>query len=63
LVKNLFIRPFRQGFVNNGGSTQKSRGQSRSHQKEGDISIDYDPRKNKRKDNGVGEYIDYEEVD
>lgn len=39
-----------------------SQQQDRSNQREGDISITYDPRKSKASSKEVGDYVDYEEV-
>ena len=37
--------------------------QQQSRKKEGEISIEYDPRDKKKSNGHVGEYVDFEEVD
>ena len=55
----MFMKPFRQGYAN----AERNHYQSRTKRKEGELSVDYNPKKKKLNDNGVGEYVDYEEVD
>lgn len=58
----MFLKPFRQGYANAGRNKNNSyRPYTRG--KEGDVSIDYNPSKKKTNDQGIGEYVDYEEVD
>jgi hypothetical protein len=62
LVKNLFLKPFRQGYAQGGESQSGGRGFRNPFQKEGDVTILSKPNKKKMKDDGVGDYVDYEEV-
>ncbi len=57
LVRNYLIKPFKQGY----GSKEQNTGGYQ--QKEGDVSISYNPEKEGGKGNQVGEYVDYEEID
>ena len=59
LVNNLFVRPFKQGYA--GESGQQARWKN-PFQKEGDVTIVSNKKDQKLKDDGVGDYIDYEEV-
>lgn len=61
LVRNVLLRPFREGYANGG---QRSRGGFNPFQRkdEGDVSVEYDPRKDKKPHHEIGEYVDYEEV-
>tara|TARA_R110002124_G_scaffold272540_4_gene441736 strand:+ start:91 stop:336 length:246 start_codon:yes stop_codon:yes gene_type:complete len=66
ILKYRILRPFRQGYAN--GSRQQHQNRTRNYQrndpkKEGEVSIDYQPSKGKTNDKGIGEYVDYEEVD
>jgi hypothetical protein len=58
LIRNLFFRPFKEGYGQGG---QRGNYNSRSSQ-EGDVTIIDKRQKRSSKDAGVGEYIDYEEV-
>lgn len=60
-LRSVFVKPFRQGF-DQADSRQKRDAQGKRNTREGDISITYDPRKHQRNNDGVGEYVDYEEV-
>ncbi len=61
LVKNVLLRPFREGYAN--GGQRASKGFNPFQKKdEGDVSINYDPRKNDKPHHEIGEYVDYEEV-
>lgn len=65
LVKNLFLKPYREGY-NTKANGQGGRGRSSRTQykreKEGDVSILYDPRKEDKNGSKSGDYVDYEEV-
>ena len=67
LVKYLFIKPFREGYVAHG---RRPRGNNGYHsdntfqnRREGDVTITYKPQQERRRGGKVGDYIDYEEVD
>lgn len=62
LIKYIFVRPFREGYKS--GDQKRTRGFQNPFQnkKEGDISISYDPRKDRKTSSEVGEYVEYEEV-
>lgn len=65
LIKYIFIRPFKEGYSGGGQRQQRGRGRQQNpfnREKEGDVSITYDPRKQKNGKEDVGEYVDYEEV-
>lgn len=62
----MVLKPFRQGYAN--ASRQQSQQRSNNYQdqnrkSEGEVSIDFHPAKGKTNDKGIGEYVDYEEVD
>lgn len=61
LIRNIFLRPFKEGYANGG---QRNRGGFNPFQnkREGEVSINYDPRKDEKPHKQVGEYVDYEEV-
>ncbi len=61
LVRNVFLKPFREGYANAG---QRPKGGFNPFQKkaEGDVSINYDPRKDTNPTHEIGEYVDYEEI-
>ncbi len=62
LIRNIFIRPFKQGYAN-GDPRRKAQANSfERKKKEGEVSISFDPRKDRRNGDQVGEYVDYEEV-
>lgn len=56
LLRNLLFRPFRQGYAGERGNPYKK-------QKEGDVTITYNPQKGSGHGKQVGEYVDYEEVE
>lgn len=62
-VRRLFVRPFSQGYSQNGRSAN-GQANSNSSSREGDVSINFDPRNKKAKkgSDDLGDYIDYEEV-
>lgn len=60
ILRKLVIRPFREGMQSRGQARNAST--ERANSQEGEVSVTYDPEQNKSHDNGVGEYIDYEEV-
>lgn len=66
LIKYRVLRPFRQGYAN-ANRQQNQQGsnnyQSPNRKSEGEVSIDFRPSKGKANDKGIGEYVDYEEVD
>lgn len=41
----------------------KYQGPHETHKKEGEVTIDKTPRKERRSNNDVGEYVDYEEIE
>lgn len=62
LIKYLFLKPFKQGFANGGrGNDNWNRPQNKT--KEGEVTIDFNPSKDKGRNSEIGEYVDYEEVD
>lgn len=63
LVRMIFPAVIRNAFGNMQQQAQQQRSQ-RSHRPEGSITIDYMPKKEKRKGNAdnLGEFVDYEEV-
>lgn len=43
---------------------QQAQGSTRKQRREGDVTIEYDPKKGQSSDNkNVGEYVDFEEID
>ncbi len=59
IVKNIFLRPFREGYANGGNPRSANPfGQKR----QGNITVTYNPEKGRKDNKSVGEYIDYEEV-
>lgn len=58
----MILRPFREGYANM-HREKSNRSDNYSNKKEGEVSIDYNPSNKKAKDKGIGEYVDYEEVD
>ena len=65
LIKYLFFKPFKEGYRDPGGSTNRRRNtwsNPFSSQKEGDITIAYNPEKKHKDDKKVGEYVDYEDL-
>lgn len=62
LVRFLFLKPFRQGYAQGGRGQNQPNWKNPFSQKEGDVTITYNPEKNKKDKGGVGEYVDYEEV-
>jgi hypothetical protein len=61
-VNTLFVKPFKQGYAagNNPGNGQQR--WKNPFQKEGDVTVITDRKERKLKDDGVGDYVDYEEV-
>lgn len=60
-IRTLFVKPFREGYA----QSQQGRGGQRwknPFQKEGEVTIIANPKNRKIKDEGVGDYVDYEEV-
>jgi len=60
-LRSLFVKPFKQGYGGQ-GRRRPNAGPHTQQRKEGDVTISYDPRKQKGHSQGVGEYVDYEEV-
>ena len=66
ILKYRFLKPFREGYANASRQQNQQRQNNYQNQKrksEGEVSIDFRPSKGKTNDNGIGEYVDYEEVD
>lgn len=42
---------------------QNAQNSSKKQRREGDVTIEYEPKKGKSSDNSVGEYVDFEEID
>lgn len=62
----MVLKPFRQGFANASRQQNQQRSNTNNRQnpkREGEVSIDFNPSKGKANDKGIGEYVDYEEVD
>jgi len=59
IVRKLVFTPFREGSQRKQESARKT---STGRDKEGEVSVDYDPDKQNSQSSSVGEYIDYEEV-
>jgi hypothetical protein len=59
ILRKLVFTPFREGFQRKQESARKT---STGRDKEGEVSVDYDPDKQNSQSSSVGEYIDYEEV-
>lgn len=57
--KYLILVPFRQGL---GGDASGKRKNWKPFQREGEISVEYNPEKDKKSKPSVGEYVDYEEI-
>lgn len=62
LIKYIFTRPFKQGYAEGGQGRQRGFKNPFNSKKEGDVSINFDPRKDRKPSGEIGEYIDYEEV-
>ena len=58
-----YVVPFLFGSSISGNKHQKRNNYTRGSKKEGEITIDYIPKKNKKIDKETGDYIEYEEVD
>lgn len=66
VLKHRILKPFRQGYANASRQQNQQRSNNNRHQNpksEGEVSIDFNPSKGKTNDRGIGEYVDYEEVD
>lgn len=66
VLKYRFLKPFREGFANASRQHDQQRRnnyEGKNRKSEGEVSIDYRPSKEKTNDTGIGEYVDYEEVD
>tara|TARA_R110001592_G_scaffold37720_2_gene125476 strand:+ start:8484 stop:8747 length:264 start_codon:yes stop_codon:yes gene_type:complete len=62
ILRKLVIRPFREGMQSHGQARNASTERANTARQEGEVSVTYDPKQSQARDNGVGEYIDYEEV-
>ena len=58
LILKRYVRRFGEKFQQNVKDSQ----QQQEQKKEGEISIKYNPEKDKNKDSGIGEYTDFEEI-
>ncbi len=59
----MFIKPFLQGRMQGQRNGENQRGGFKNpFQKEGDVTIISKPKDGKTNDDGMGDYIDYEEI-
>lgn len=61
LVRNLLVKPFKQGYQERGRAKNEAGGASR--RKEGEVIINTNGSGKTHDDKSLGEYIDYEEVE
>lgn len=57
-----YVVPFLFGSSISGNKNQKRNNFSNRARKEGEVTIDYIPKKDKKIDKETGDYVDYEEV-
>ena len=62
LLKALFLKPFRQGYAQGERKTSNKGWKDPFKKNEGDVTITYNPEKEKDNKGKIGEYVDYEEV-
>lgn len=61
IVFRMFVKRAKRNFQQQFGQFQQ---QQQKPQKEGDVSVDFNPKKNKQsKSSSLGEYVDFEEVE
>lgn len=58
LVKYIIIKPFKEGYATGGNK----RSGNPFSKREGEVTITYNPHKDRKLSDKVGEYVDYEEV-
>lgn len=61
-VNTIFVKPFKQGYAGSNNSGGGHRGWKNPFQKEGDVTVISLRKGQKLKDDGVGDYVDYEEI-
>ena len=52
-----------KGYIDKNMKQQQTNSQYKSNKKEGDVTINYSTKGNKKSFDGEGEYVDFEEID